>query len=267
MSTTTPDAFAGIDRLYGQGAYGVFQAAHVAVVGIGGVGSWVVESLARSGIGHLTLADLDDICVSNTNRQVHTTCDTVGQSKIEAMARRAQAIHPELEVSLIHGFVTEHTVAQQIMETLDYVIDCGDNQMAKSALIAHCRRLRIPVLTVGAAGGRIDPSKIKVRDLAKTDGDALLASVRQTLRNRHGFSRTSGKRFSVPAVFSDEQTRYLQANGQVGQQKPGSANRLDCAGSLGAVTHVTATFGLYAAARVLDDLLTQQRTASDSASD
>ncbi len=267
MSATTPDAFAGIDRLYGQGAYAVFQAAHVAVVGVGGVGSWVVESLARSGVGHLTLADLDDICVTNTNRQVHTTRDTIGQSKIEAMAHRAQAIHPQLQISLIHGFVTEKTVAEQITDRLDYVIDCGDNQMAKSALIAHCRRLRIPVLTVGAAGGRIDPSKIQVRDLSKTDGDALLASVRQTLRNRHGFSRTPGKRFSVPAVYSDEQTRYLQADGQIGQQKPGGASRLDCAGSLGAVTHVTATFGFYATARVLDDLLTQRLRASDLASD
>jgi tRNA A37 threonylcarbamoyladenosine dehydratase len=267
MSTKTPDAFAGIDRLYGQGAYAVFQAAHVAVVGIGGVGSWVVESLTRSGIGQLTLADLDDICVSNTNRQVHTTTETIGQSKIEAMAARVQAIEPTVQLSLIHGFVTEHTVAQQIPEQVNYVIDCGDNQMAKSALIAHCRRLRVPVLTVGAAGGRIDPSKIRVRDLATTDGDALLASVRQTLRNRHGFSRTRGKRFSVPAVYSDEQTRYLQADGRIGQTKPGGASRLDCAGSLGAVTHVTATFGFYATARVLDDLLTQQPTVSDSASD
>lgn len=128
--------------------------------------------------------------------------------------------------------------------------------MAKAALISHCKRMKVPVITTGAAGGRIDPSKVQVRDLAKTDGDALLASVRQTLRNRYGFSRTPGKRFSVSAVYSDEQTRYLQADGSVGQQKPAAgANRLDCVGSLGAATHVTAVFAFHATAKAIDILL------------
>ena len=111
-------------------------------------------------------------------------------------------------------------------------------------------------MTLGAAGGRTDPGKVKIRDLAKTDGDALLAAVRQTLRNRYGFSRTPGERFSVNAVYSDEQTRYLQANGSVGQQKPrAGVNRLDCAGSLGAVTHVTAVFAFHATAKAIEMLL------------
>jgi tRNA A37 threonylcarbamoyladenosine dehydratase len=136
------------------------------------------------------------------------------------------------------------------------VIDCGDNQMAKSALIAHCRRIQIPVITIGAAGGRIDPSKVRIRDLAKTEGDALLASVRQTLRNHYGFSRTPTKRFLVSAVYSDEQTRYRQADGSIGQQKPRSgASRLDCAGSLGAATHITAVFAFHATAKAIERLL------------
>lgn len=258
MPINTPEAFSGIDRLYGGNAYQKLSRRRVYVVGIGGVGSWVVEGLARSGIGEIRMADLDDVCITNTNRQVHALISTIGQSKVEVMAARCLEINPGIAIRCDQAFVTGKTVEDQIEGDLDLVIDCGDNQMAKAALIAHCRRLKIPVITLGAAGGRIDPSKVKVRDLAKTDGDALLAAVRQTLRNRHGFSRTSGKRFSVNAVYSDEQTRYLQVNGSVGQQKPSEgANRLDCAGSLGAVTHVTAVFAFHATAKAIEMLLTR----------
>jgi len=258
MPINTPEAFSGIDRLYGGNAYQKLSRRRVYVVGIGGVGSWVVEGLARSGIGEIRMADLDDVCITNTNRQVHALISTIGQSKVEVMAARCLEINPGIAIRCDQAFVSGKTVEDQIEGDLDLVIDCGDNQMAKAALIAHCRRLKIPVITLGAAGGRIDPSKVKVRDLAKTDGDALLAAVRQTLRNRHGFSRTSGKRFSVNAVYSDEQTRYLQVNGSVGQQKPSEgANRLDCAGSLGAVTHVTAVFAFHATAKAIEMLLTR----------
>lgn len=258
MPINTPEAFSGIDRLYGGNAYQKLSRRRVYVVGIGGVGSWVVEGLARSGIGEIRMADLDDVCITNTNRQVHALISTIGQSKVEVMAARCLEINPGIAIRCDQAFVSGKTVEDRIEGDLDLVIDCGDNQMAKAALIAHCRRLKIPVITLGAAGGRIDPSKVKVRDLAKTDGDALLAAVRQTLRNRHGFSRTSGKRFSVNAVYSDEQTRYLQVNGSVGQQKPSEgANRLDCAGSLGAVTHVTAVFAFHATAKAIEMLLTR----------
>ncbi|MEC9077138.1 MAG: tRNA threonylcarbamoyladenosine dehydratase [Pseudomonadota bacterium] len=256
MPINTSDAFRGIDSLYGDRAYQRLSTKRVYVVGVGGVGSWVVESLARSGIGEIRLADLDDICVTNTNRQIHALSSTIGQSKIDVMAERCRSINPEIIISCDHAFVTDKTVNSLIDSDLDLVIDCGDNQMAKAALISHCKRMKVPVITTGAAGGRIDPSKVQVRDLAKTDGDALLASVRQTLRNRYGFSRTPGKRFSVSAVYSDEQTRYLQADGSVGQQKPAAgANRLDCVGSLGAATHVTAVFAFHATAKAIDILL------------
>lgn len=256
MSINTPEAFQGIDRLYGDHAFQTLSQKCAYVVGIGGVGSWVVESLARSGVGEIRIADLDDICVTNTNRQIHALTSTIGQSKIDAMAERCRLINPNIVVRRDHAFVTAKTVESLIGSDLDLVVDCGDNQMAKASLIAHCKRVRVPVITIGAAGGRIDPGKVLVRDLAKTDGDALLAAVRQTLRNRYGFPRTQGKRFAVSAVYSDEQIRYLQADGSVGQQKPGAgANRLDCAGALGAATHVTAVFAFHATAKAIDILL------------
>ncbi len=262
MLINTPDSFRGIDRLYGDHAYQTLSKKRIYVVGIGGVGSWVVESLARSGVGEIKLADLDDICVTNTNRQIHALSSTIGQSKIAVMADRCRSINPAITVHCDHAFVTDKTVNSLIDSDLDLVIDCGDNQIAKASLIAHCKCIKVPVITIGAAGGRIDPGKVQVRDLAKTDGDALLASVRQTLRNRYGFSRTRGKRFSVSAVYSDEQTRYLQADGSVGQQKPVSgANRLDCTGSLGAATHVTAVFAFHATAKAIDILLNSQPRA------
>jgi tRNA A37 threonylcarbamoyladenosine dehydratase len=256
MSRKPPDAFAGIDRLYGDGAYARLNESCVYVVGIGGVGSWVVESLARSGVGEIRMADLDDICVTNTNRQVHTLSKTIGCSKIAVMAERCRQISENIRIRMDHVFITEKTLDAYVDSALSVIIDCGDSQSAKASLIAHAKRINVPIITVGAAGGRIDPANIKVRDLSKTNGDALLAAVRQTLRNRHGFSRTLGKRFSVTAIYSDEQTRYFQPDGTIGQKKPSAGgNRLDCAGSLGAVTHVTASFAFHASAKAIDLML------------
>ena len=258
MSNETHEAFQGIERLYGEGTISCLSQKSAYVVGIGGVGSWVVESLARTGIGEIRMADLDDICVSNINRQVHALSSTVGRSKIDVMEQRCLEINPRMSVRTDHQFITEKTVELVIKNDLDLVIDCGDNQMAKSALIASCRRLKIPIITIGAAGGRVDPAKVLTCDLSKTNGDALLASVKQTLRNRYGFPRNPKRRFLVNAVYSTEQTRYQQADGFIGQQKPRAGNgRLDCSGSLGAVTHVTAVFAFHATAKAIDILLTQ----------
>jgi len=266
MSALTPEAFLGIDRLYGAGSVARLQSASVLVVGIGGVGSWVAEGLARSGIGRVALADLDDLCVSNTNRQIHALEGQYGRPKITVMAERMRLISPAMNVLELHTFVTEKTVETVLDHGFDLVIDCGDHQMAKAALIHAARRRPCAVITVGAAGGRIDPSRVQISDLSKTDGDALLAAVRQTLRNRFGFPRTPGRRFHVAAIYSDEQTRYQQVDGSVGQAKPGrGANRLDCAGALGAATHVTGTFAWQAVGRALKVLLATPRV-SDSPS-
>lgn len=254
-----PDSFLSIDRLYGDGTYHTLAKRSVYVVGIGGVGSWVVECLARTGIGHIHLADLDDVCVTNINRQVQALSNTVGQSKIEAMADRCRLISKSIDIQTHHSFITEKTVADAINCDLDLIIDCGDNQMAKATLIAYARRLKIPIITIGAAGGRIDPTRVQMCDLSQAKGDALLAAVRQTLRNRFGFSRKKNKRFAVSAIFSDEQTRYRQYDGLIGQAKPDSyVCQLNCKGALGAVTHVTGTFAFHAAARAINLLLSSK---------
>ncbi len=256
MVPNTPDTFLGIDRLYGAGTYHTLARRSVYIIGIGGVGSWVVESLSRTGVGQLFLADGDDVCVTNTNRQIHALANTIGRPKIDIMADRCRLISESIDIKTNHTFITAKNVNEHINAGVDLVIDCGDSQMAKAAVIARARRLRIPVITIGAAGGRVDPSRVKIRDLAKTYGDPLLASVRQTLRNRYGFSRTEGKRFSVSAVFSDEQVRYFQEDGFIGTEKPreGNAN-FNCVSALGAVTHLTASFAFHASARAIDLLL------------
>lgn len=249
--------FGGIARLYGQVGAQRLAAAHVAVVGIGGVGSWAAEALARSGIGEISLFDLDDVCVSNSNRQLHALADTVGQAKVEVMAARIRAINPACVVHAVADFVTRETMAQYITPQLDGVIDCIDSVNAKAALISWCKRRKIQVVTTGGAGGQIDPTQVQIADLNKAWNDPLASKVRSTLRREYGFSRTPGRNYSVPCVFSSEQLRYPKPDGTVCQYKAfvGEGTKLDCAGGFGAVMMVTATFGMVAAARLVDKLV------------
>ncbi len=252
MSSEYDNRFGGIRRLYGNSVTDFFRAAHVCVIGIGGVGSWAAEALARSGIGQITLIDLDDICITNTNRQIHALQGTVGQPKTEVMAQRIRLINPECQVHEIEDFITRDNIAELITAQFDYVIDAIDAVKEKAALIAHCRYRKIPLITVGGAGGQIDPTKIEVTDLSKTLHDPLAARVRSSLRREYGFSKT-GRKFGVECVFSQEQLVYPQPDGTVCQQKNLEAGqvRLDCAGGFGASTCVTASFGFTAVARVL----------------
>ena len=174
--------FGGIARLYGSDGLARLQAAHVAVVGIGGVGSWVAEALARTGVGELSLFDLDDVCITNTNRQVHALQGAVGRAKVEVMAERIHAINPACRVHAVADFVTRDNLAELITPQLDMVIDCIDSVAAKAALIAWCKRRKIAIVTTGGAGGQIDPTQIRVSDLSQTVQDPLLAKVRSTLR-------------------------------------------------------------------------------------
>lgn len=249
------DRFGGIGRLYGVDGLQRLQAAHVCIIGIGGVGSWAAEALARSGIGQLTLIDLDDICVTNTNRQVHTLTSTVGQLKAEALAQRLVAINPHCQVETLAEFVTRNNVAELIHTGFDYVIDCIDSVKNKAALLAHCKRHKIRVVTTGAAGGQIDPTKISVTDLNKTHNDPLARKTRSLLRREYGFSRNPSRNYSIPCVYSTEQLRYPQPDGSVCQTKSlTDSTRLDCASGFGAATMVTGTFGFVAAARVVERL-------------
>ena len=175
--------FGGIGRLYGVDGLQRLGQAHVAVVGIGGVGSWAAEALVRSGVGEISLFDLDDVCITNINRQAHALSGTVGQAKVEVMAQRLLAINPACTVHAIADFVSKETLAQYITQELDYVVDCIDGVQTKAALIAWCKRRKIQIITTGGAGGQIDPTQIGVVDLNKTFHDPLASRVRTLLRS------------------------------------------------------------------------------------
>ena len=260
--------FGGIRRLYGQHGANVIQQAHFCVIGIGGVGSWVAEALARNGIGQITLIDLDDICTTNINRQIHALTETIGQSKVEVMAERIKQINPECRVNIVEDFVTVENLASLISNDFDYVIDAIDSVDIKTRLIAFCKRYKVPIITIGGAGGQVDPSKIAITDLSKTYQDPLLAKVKNQLRREFNFPRAdlakaNKRKFSIDAVFSTEQLRYPADDneGEVCLAKPNTANgeqgsmRLDCQSGFGATTHVTASFAFFAVGKAIDKLL------------
>jgi tRNA A37 threonylcarbamoyladenosine dehydratase len=255
--TTDRQRFHGIDRLYGAGSVARLARAHVCVVGIGGVGSWVVEALARSGVGHLTLIDADEVCISNTNRQLHALDGEFGKAKVAVMAARARAINPGLAVDAIAEFLTPANLAHLLDRGYTMVVDACDAFRVKVEMIAWCRRRKLPLITCGSAGGRTDPTLIAVRDLSKTEHDALLALVRKKLREEFNFPRGPKRYFGVQAVYSRENVRYPQADGRVCGTRPagGEPLKLDCGAGLGAATHVTAAFGFAAVSRVLARLL------------
>jgi tRNA A37 threonylcarbamoyladenosine dehydratase len=242
--------FGGIARLYGERALERFRAAHVCVIGVGGVGSWVVEALARSAIGHLTLIDLDNVAESNINRQIQALSSTIGMPKIEALQARIAQINPFCTVTLVEDFIDENNIGQMIGEgRFDYVIDAIDSVKPKAALIAYCRARSIPLIVVGGAGGQLDPAKVEVRDLARTEQEPLLKKVRKILRARYGFARGEKNKYHIDAVFSMEPLRYPEA-GDACEVDANSITGLNCAG-FGSSMVVTATFGMVAAGHAL----------------
>jgi len=244
--------FGGIERLYGAGSLARLGQRHVCVIGIGGVGSWAAEALARSGVGRLTLIDLDHVAESNVNRQVHSLEATLGQAKVRAMQERIAQINPDCRVDCIEEFITEENVAV-LLPACDAVIDCIDQVKAKAALVAHCKRNKLPVITTGGAGGRTDPTRIRLDDLARTTQDALASKLRARLRKEYGFTRDSKIKFGVPCLFSDEQIRR-PAGADFCDVDERGLHGLNCAG-YGSSVAVTAGFGLSAAAHCLGILL------------
>jgi tRNA A37 threonylcarbamoyladenosine dehydratase len=236
------ERFAGIDRLYGNGAVARLSARRVAVVGMGGVGSWAVEALARSGVGHLTLIDADDLCLSNTNRQLPAMDGHYGRAKVEVMAERCRAINPEM------------------------VLDACDSFRSKVELIAWCRRRKLPVIAVGSAGGRTDPTLVRVRDLSRTEHDAMLALIRKKLRSEFNFPKNPDRYFGVSAIYSLENVKYPQADGTVcglrPKLDPDAALKLDCGAGLGAATHITGAFAFAAVGKGLEILLKPKAAAA-----
>ena len=244
--------FGGLDRLYGVEGAARIRAARVVVVGIGGVGSWAAEALARSAVGCLTLIDLDHVAESNINRQVHALTTTLGQAKVQAMAERIALINPECQVECVEDFVEPANWPDILPARVDAVIDACDQVRAKTAMAAWAQRHRVPFIAVGAAGGKRLAYKVDVDDLAQVTHDPLLAQLRYRLRREHGAAR-DGKRMGVTCVFSRE--AVAPPHGSCALQN--GDGTLNCHG-YGSSVAVTATFGQCAAGWVLDRLA--QRT-------
>ena len=175
--------FDGLRRLYGDRRFALLGELHLCVIGIGGVGSWAVEALARSGVGSISMIDYDEVAASNSNRQVHALSANFGRKKIEAMAERVRGINPDCRLHLVDDFLTLDNLADYLDRGYDWVIDAIDSIKFKSAAIYYCRRNKIGITTTGGAGGRVDPSRVRVRDLSRTENDALAARVRAKLRD------------------------------------------------------------------------------------
>lgn len=266
-ATPADERFRGLDRLYGAGSSARLAQKHVCVIGIGGVGSWAVEALARSALGQLTLIDADEVCISNANRQLHALAGEYGRSKVEVMAERARAINPSIGIDTFAEFLTPANLERLLDRGYDLVIDCCDAFRVKVEMIAWCRRRKLPLIVCGSAGGRIDPSLVRVRDLSRTEHDAMLALIRKKLREEFRFPRGPKRYFGVSAIYSLENVRYPQADGSVCGHRPESDEggfKLDCGGGLGAATHVTATFAFVAVASAIQKLLAiRPPTAAD----
>lgn len=262
MSVTTDGRrFGGVGRLYGEGNALRLRDSHVVVVGMGGVGSWSVEALARTGIGRLTLIDGDSYALSNTNRQLCALDGNYGKSKAEAQNERIRLINPDCSVEVIPLFVKAQTIEGMIPDDADWVIDCIDDLAAKALLIGTIRGRGQKICTAGGAGARIDPSRVTSADLARAKGDPLLGKLRTMLRKEYGFPSGSAdgrsKLFGVPAVFSDEPLRQpgedsLKAAGAAPGERIG----------FGSGVVVTATAGLRLASIVINDIVGSQSTAA-----
>ena len=241
ISTETDRRFSGVARLYGIEGFGRIRSSHAVIVGIGGVGSWTAEALARSGVGRITLIDLDVVAESNLNRQSHATLANLGRNKVDAMRDRILSFAPECVVTCIDDFVDPHNVSVLLPTDASFVIDAIDKVYAKAALIAHCVKIGVPVFVCGGVGGKTDASKLTVSDLATTEQDALLAKLRLMLRRQYGFPR-AGRKFKVSVVYSKER--------QAGTAEDAGAG-LACAG-YGSAMHMTAGLGMLVAGCALD---------------
>jgi tRNA A37 threonylcarbamoyladenosine dehydratase len=255
MSDDYADRYGGVGRLFGRDGLARLRAAHVCVVGVGGVGSWVVEALARSGIGTLTLIDLDDVCVTNVNRQLPALDGQIGRPKVAVLTERVRLINPACKVSAMAEYFTAATAGRMLAPGFDFVVDAIDGRAAKALLIAECKQRNVPVLTVGGAGGKCDATQIRAGDLGEAWGDELLRQVRRQLRVKHGFEAGTQKgkmHFGVRCIWSSETPVYPWADGTCqAEPEPGGNLKLDCASGFGTTVFVTGAFGLAAAGEVV----------------
>ncbi len=250
------ERFGGIARLYGIREAKVLQETHFAVIGIGGVGSWAAEALARSGIGQITLIDMDEVCLTNTNRQVHAETTTVGVMKTSAMKRRIKAINPDCEVIEEKQFFTSNSSDDLLSNGYKCIVDAIDDCKNKCLLLSRCKKAKIPVVTTGGAGGKRDPAQVIVADITKSYNDPLMARVRKKLRQEYGFSRNPKRSWGIPCVFSPEEVVYSDSDGSVCKAKPENVElQLDCNSGYGTASFLTGTIGFHATAKAIELVL------------
>lgn len=252
--------FGGIARLYGKDALEKFHNAHICVVGLGGVGSWAAEALVRSGIGSLTLIDLDDICLSNTNRQLHATAENVGKLKTEVMQQRLKTINPDCHIQSVEDFINQDNLSSYFdpkKNRADFILDAIDSVRDKIALLAYCKRYKLKIITVGGAAGKKDPTKITIADLGKTIHDPLASKVRERLKYKYKIQQDGKGKIGIPCVYSTEQITYPQRSGAVCRSKKLASGgiKMDCETGLGSITTITATFGFTAVSHILASLV------------
>lgn len=252
------ERFGGIARLYGVKGAEQLSKARVAVVGIGGVGSWAAEALARSGVGTIILQDMDDLCITNTNRQIHALQGNYGRAKVEAMEERLRLINPAVQVESLFSFYTVSKPERLFDTQPDVVIDAIDSMRPKAHLIAECYKRGIPIITCGGAGGRVDAARISMADLARTNGDNMLSQLRKTLRKEYAFPLFDKcPDIGIPCVYSPEKPRFPKCDGSVScERDPGQKGGIGCASGFGSATHITGTFGFMMAGKAVEILTT-----------
>ncbi|MGP5225378.1 MULTISPECIES: tRNA threonylcarbamoyladenosine dehydratase [Psychrobacter] len=250
--------FQGTRTLYGTTAVTTFADAHVYVIGVGGVGSWAAEALARTAVGTITLIDLDVLVASNVNRQLPALDSTFGQSKIAAMATRIREINPKVTLNLIDDFLTVENVATLLPSRDEakaaiaqgkpmVILDCVDDMNAKLAIALHCRFNKLKLVCAGGAGGKIDPSQIRVSDLRDSYQDPLLAKLRNKLRHEKGINSTLKEKFGIKCVYSTEPPRV---------DKSCQAGGLQC-GGYGSAVVVTSVVAMIMVSEALQLLIKQ----------
>ena len=249
--------FKGTQTLYGASAVDTFAAAHVYVIGVGGVGSWAAEALARTAVGTITLIDLDILVASNVNRQLPALDSTFGQSKIAAMATRIREINPKVNINLIDDFLTPENVAallptreqakMAIQKNPIVILDCVDDMNAKLAIALHCRFNKLKLVCAGGAGGKIDPSQIRISDLLDSYQDPLLAKLRNKLRHEKGINSALKEKFGIKCVYSTEPPRV---------DKSCQTGGLHC-GGYGSAVVVTSVVAMLMVSEALQLLLKQ----------
>lgn len=259
MDPKVIEKFGGLIRLYGKSAFEKLHNSHICVIGLGGVGSWTCEALARSGVGSLTLVDLDDICVTNFNRQIHATDESVGRSKIEEMRARILSINPHCSVNLIHHFYTIKNADKILSTEYSYIVDAIDELEPKTHLLAECKKREINVISCGGSGGMVDATQYQFADLARVFGDSLLKKVRDGLRSDYGFPHGTAKKvkkFHIPCLFSPEEPRFPTPEGEITfTRKIMDHGKMNCNTGFGSSTHMTATAGLLAAQFCINSII------------